>query len=940
MSGIDFNYNRENRFFILKFRYFCHQTFTYSFMPSKKLFLLDALALIYRAYYAMIRSPRVTSKGLNTSAIFGFTNTLYELIRNENPTHLAVSFDTGAPTLRHAEYEAYKAHREATPEDIVKAIPFIYKLLEAFNIPILVKDGYEADDIIGTLAKKAENEGFQVFMMTSDKDYGQLVSENIFMYKPAKFGQKAEVVGVKEICEKYGIEQPEELIDILGLWGDASDNIPGVPNIGEVKAKKLIHEFHTIENIYKNIDQIDNDKLRQTLIDHQEQAFMSKSLATIMLDVPIDYDFEKMEICAPNFDLLRSLFQELEFRALGNRILMEMQEMYAEEGKKEKGEGRKETLSIKSNLSSGNFDLFNQIIENEIIEKLSVFKTFQDTTHELIRAQNFSPKQAIFFEWIYANDAIIGCAFSENGKQIYYCTEKELGPNAAKIFESPFEIISFQTKNIFKYCDENQINMKASVFDLQVAHYLIQPEISHQLERISESYLEHQLINSEKSITQKLQTDMACERVEILAQLFPIFKEELAKASLLKLFYEIEMPLTQVLAKMEQNGIKIDKEMLRENSITITKEIQDIEKQIFELSGITFNIASPKQLGEVLFEKLRIIDNAKLTKTKQYQTGEEILQKLYHKHPVIPLILEWRSLSKLKSTYIDALPLLMDSKTGKIHTTFQQTVTSTGRLSSINPNLQNIPIRTERGKEIRKAFVPSSENNVLVSADYSQVELRIVAAMANDENMIYAFQQQQDIHAATASQVFGVPLKAVSKEQRRYAKTVNFGILYGMSAFGLADRLHIPQSEARQLITDYNNSFPKIEQFMNGIVEFARKNGYVETLLGRRRYIRDINSGNGMLRKAAERNAINAPIQGTAADVIKIAMIHIHRELKNRNLKTKMVLQVHDELVFDVPVEELDSIALLVPELMNAALEIEVPLVADLSFGKNWYEAH
>jgi len=913
-------------------------------MLPKKLFLLDAMALIYRAYYAMVRSPRVTSKGLNTSAIFGFINTLYEVMRNEKPTHLAVSFDTGAPTLRHAEFEAYKAHREATPEDIIRAIPYIYKLLEAFNIPILVKDGYEADDIIGTLAKKAEIADFQVYMMTSDKDYGQLVSENIFMYKPAKFGQSAEIVGVKEICEKYDIERPEELIDILGLWGDASDNIPGVPNIGEVKAKKLIQQFHSIENIYQNIEQIDNEKLRQTLIDNQEQAFMSKSLATIMLDVPIDYDFEAMRLQAPHFDLLRSLFQELEFKALGNRIMMEMQETAS---------GEREAVSGMRNIGA-DFksvqhrivpDLFNQDIETqEIVISNVQDKTVLNNANKYIEVCEYSFKtnQPLFFEWIYNTHSIMGYAFSENGEQVYYQLFDTDKASLATIgiFENFCEIISFQTKNIFKYCEENQIDIKSTVFDLQVAHYLIQPEISHQLERISESYLEYSLINIEKNNTQKEQIEAACEKVEIFAQLYPVFKEELEKASLLKLFYEIEMPLTQVLAHMECNGIKIDKTMLEESSVAFAKELQNIEKQIFELSGTIFNIASPKQLGEVLFEKMRIIENAKLTKTKQYQTGEEILQKLYQKHPIIPLILEWRSLSKLKSTYIDALPQLIESGTGKIHTTFQQTVTSTGRLSSINPNLQNIPIRTERGKEIRKAFVPASENNVLVSADYSQVELRIVASMSNDENMIHAFQQQEDIHAATASHVFHVALKEVTKEQRRYAKSVNFGILYGMSAFGLADRLHISQGEARKLIADYNNSFPKIEQFMSKIVEFARANGYVETLLGRRRYIRDINSGNAMLRQSAERNAINAPIQGTAADVIKIAMIKIYKELKNRNLKTKMVLQVHDELVFDVPIEELDTITEIVHRLMNTALEMLVPLEVEVSFGKNWYEAH
>jgi DNA polymerase-1 len=922
---------------------------------QKKLFLLDALALIYRAYYAMIRSPRVTSKGQNTSAIFGFTNTLYELIQKEKPTHIAVSFDTGAPTLRHAEFEAYKAHRDATPEDIIKAIPYIYKLLEAFKIPILVKDGYEADDIIGTLAKKAEIEGFQVYMMTSDKDYGQLVSENIFMYKPSKFGQNAEVVGVQEICEKYGIEHPEELIDILGLWGDASDNIPGVPNIGEVKAKKLIQQFHSIENIYQNMDKIENNRLRQTLIENQEMAFMSKSLATIMLDVPIDYNFDSMAMCAPNIDALRSLFQELEFRALGNRILMEMQELGMKND--ELGMRNEEAIGKLCATLTAMPDLFSMdvnIVMDNHSSQTNGYNTFKNSYHEIIEwSNNYLPEfkvnhslpqyaQSIYFEWIYSNTAISGFAFSEDGKKLYYLMGRlQYAYTVLKtIFESSCEIISFQTKNIFKFCNENGIDIKASVFDLQVAHYLIQPEISHQLENISESYLNYQLLKSEKNSSHRITIETACEKVEIFAQLFSIFKEELEKAALNKLFYEIEMPLTQVLAEMEQNGIKIDKEMLSENSISMTKELLDIETQVFSLAGVSFNLASPKQLGEVLFEKLRILENAKLTKSKQYQTGEEILQKLYPKHPIIPLILEWRGLSKLKSTYIDALPQLIDAKTGKIHTTFQQTVTSTGRLSSINPNLQNIPIRTARGKEIRKAFVPSSIHHVLVSADYSQVELRIVAAMANDEDMIRAFQQQEDIHAATASQVFGVPLKEVTKEQRRYAKTVNFGILYGMSAFGLADRLHIPQGEARQLIADYNDSFPRIEQFMNSIVEFARNTGYVETLFGRRRYIRDINSNNGMLRKAAERNAINAPIQGTAADVIKIAMIRIRKELNNRNMKTKMVLQVHDELVFDVPMEELDAIAELVPTIMNSALELKAPLIVDLSFGKNWYEAH
>lgn len=897
----------------------------------KKLFLLDAMALIYRAYYSLVRSPRITSKGLNTSAVFGFTNTLYELIKSEKPTHIAVSFDTGAPTLRHADFAAYKANRESTPDDIITAIPYIKEILNAFKIPIILKDGYEADDVIGTLAKKAELEGFQVYMMTSDKDYGQLVSENIFMYKPGKFGQKAEVIGVQEICEKYSISHPVELIDILGLWGDASDNIPGVPNIGEVKAKKLIGQFHSIENLYKNINQVDNQKLKETLMENQDKAMMSKSLATIMLDVPVEYDFDKMKLEQPDSDRLKKIFNELEFKSLSQRVFSELSSLSS-------------PIPKERDLFTIDQDLFSETIEHP-------YTRFSDKQHQFIEIKNpqdldiaVLTAQSILFEWILVHEKIAGFAFSIDSEIIYYHllenTERHYLYFLKTIFENEKVIISYQVKSSFKYFMLLKINNKTTFFDLQVAHYLLQPENSHQLDRLTENYLEYELLPQLTETTFEKIIQSACEKVETYLPLYTLFIEELNKTSLIDLFNDLEMPLTEVLADMELNGIKLDPVVLAESSEVMSKELKEIENQIYQYAGGSFNIASPKQMGEVLFEKLKIIENAKLTKTKQYQTGEEILVKLTHKHPIVSLILEWRSLNKLKSTYIDALPQLINPKTGKIHTTFQQTTTSTGRLSSINPNIQNIPIRTERGKEIRKAFIASSEDHQLVSADYSQIELRVVASASEDENMIRAFLNHEDIHTATASQVYHIPGDQVTSEQRRYAKTVNFGILYGISAFGLSERLHIPQSEARQLITDYNQSFPKIEAYMESVLSFARKTGYVETLFGRRRYIRDIKSSNGILRKAAERNAINAPIQGTAADIIKVAMINIYKELNQKGLKTKMVLQVHDELIFDVPKDELHLIMEMVPRLMNQAITLKVPLEVEISSGKSWFDAH
>ncbi len=896
----------------------------------KKIFLLDAMALIYRGYYALIKSPRITSKGVNTTAVFGFMNTLFDLLQNEELTHIAVSFDTGAPTLRHAEFEDYKANREATPDDIVNGIPIIMEILKAMNIPIILKDGYEADDIIGTMAKRAEMEDFEVYMMTSDKDYGQLVSEHIHIYKPGKMGQKAEVIGVKEVCEKYEIQRPEQLIDILGLWGDASDNIPGVPSIGEVKAKRLISEYHSIENIYQNIDQLPENSIKKALVEHQDKAILSKSLATIITDVPVEFDLDEMKKSTPDMDQLQAIFRELEFRTLLRRL----DKVYPDF----------------SQPVATQPDLFSSHVPEETDQK-SLFSHFDELAHHYRNVEEWSEtgielekSTQLMFDWIFKEDKIVGFAVAADPNDICYHLFEEEKRNylsmLEELFEKPLFVISYQTKQTYKYLRILNIDPQVQFFDIQIAHYLIQPERSHQLSHLTESYLEYTLLNIPNSPTVNQIVSIACEKVELYQPLYQVLTKELKESQLEKLFYKMEMPLSNILGEMELQGIRLDSEILKESSEQITREIEDLENKIFEYAGVTFNLASPKQLGEVLFEKLRIIENAKLTKTKQYQTGEEVLQKLVNKHPIVQLVLDWRTLSKLKSTYLDALPDLVNPKTGKIHTTFQQTVTATGRLSSTNPNIQNIPIRTDRGKEIRKAFTASSEDYQLVSADYSQIELRVVASVAEDQNMIQAFRNGEDIHTATAAKVFHIAIDEVTAEQRRYAKTVNFGIIYGISAFGLSDRLRIPQAESRELIANYNKSFPQIEQYMTDVIEFARKHGYVETLMGRRRYIRDINSSNGLIRKNMERNAINAPIQGTAADIIKVAMIHIDQELKARNLKTKMLLQVHDELIFDVPKEELETIMSLIPQLMENAIELKVPLEVDIRSGNNWYDVH
>ncbi|MDR1757619.1 MAG: DNA polymerase I [Bacteroidales bacterium] len=906
----------------------------------EKLFLLDSMALIFRAYYAMIKSPRFTTSGLNTSAIYGFVNTLLEVLSKEKPTHIAAAFDLGAPTVRHADYEQYKAHREATPDEIVNSIPYIKQLLAGFEVPVLEMPGYEADDIVGTVAKQAETEGFDVYMMTSDKDYGQLVSDHIFIYKPGKMGQPAEILGKKEICNKYGIQQPEQLIDILGLWGDVADNIPGVPGIGEVRARKLIEQFGSIENIYENINNVSNEKQRVALVENQEQALMSKSLATIILNVPIEIDFAKMKCREPNETLLQHLFQQLQFRSFSHKLF---------------GNTYQETSATTSVVPTP--DLFTGMpaplpaspllstnapatksIFDEIKDKVKELKTIADIRQ--ILSVGILP---VYADWFGSSSDFEGFAFAKQGDELLYyhlynpAYRVEYADLFSDCFRDKKDVVSYECKPFYKELKRLGTKIMPCFFDLQIAHYLIQQESKHDLQRLSEHYLQTSLCPNFVSPSPYFR---ACERVHAYRKLYPIFCQALERDHLTQLFREIEMPLVPVLAAMETDGVKIDALALKKSGEVLSSEIHEIEEKIYQLAGSRFNIASPRQLGEVLFEQLRIIDNAKLTKTKQYQTGEEILNKLTNKHPIVPLILEWRALSKLKNTYVDALPQLVNPLTGKIHTTFMQSVTSTGRLSSINPNLQNIPIRTERGRTIRAAFVPSDGESVLLSADYSQIELRVVASVCGDDQMIDAFTRGDDIHASMAAHIYQVAPEDVDSVMRRTAKTVNFGILYGISAFGLADRLQISRQEAKDLIADYFKSFPKINEYLESTLDFAREHGYVETLLGRRRYIRDINASNSILRKAAERNAINAPIQGTAADLIKIAMIRVQEALLQHEYKTRMILQVHDELLFDVPKDELQRVKILVRDLMSRAMDLAVPLLVEINEGNNWLEAH
>ncbi len=958
---------------------------------SKKLFLLDAMALIYRAYFAFNKNPRLTSKGVNTSAIFGFANLLLDLLKKEKPTHIGVAFDTMVPTVRKVGFDAYKAHRQETPEDIINSLPYIHELIAGFNIPTLYVDGYEADDVIGTLAKQAEKHDFVTYMMTSDKDFGQLVSDKTFIYKPGKFGSDVEILGVKEVCEKFSIQRPEQVIDILGLWGDASDNIPGIPGVGEVTAKKLLAEFDSVENLIANADKIGNEKLRQKVIEFSDQAMMSKQLATIILDVPIEFDETKLIMDPPDEPRLKKLFDELEFRTFSQRLSTFLTLQPGVEPNQEKElQSRKVTTSPnkvqQDDLFTNSEETFNSAPAASISE-ISPTKSETDASGSDLQTIANTPHQYHLTDTPEKRSDLI----AKLEMQTSFCFDTEttgLNPNTAELvgmsfswqpFEAwyvPLPDVYHDALNIvaaFKPALENEkvekigqnlkfdisilkwydVVVKGPLFDTMLAHYLVQPDMRHGMDLLSETYLHYKPVSIEELIGKKGQHQLsmrtvdvesvkeyAAEDADVTFRLKEVFEPLLSKTDTRELFDKIEVPLIPVLASMEAEGVRIDSQTLNEYSGELEKEIRILETAIHGYAGTTFNVSSPKQLGEILYEKLRIVENPKQTKTKQYSTSEDVLAKLEYKHPIVSKILEYRSLTKLKSTYVDVLPTLINERDGRVHTSYNQAVAATGRLSSNNPNLQNIPIRTEKGREIRKAFVPRNENYILLSADYSQIELRIIAHLSRDAGMIEDFNLGLDIHAATAAKVYGVPLGEVSKEMRRNAKMVNFGIIYGISAFGLSERLNIARKEAAEIIHQYFVKYPDIKAYMDSTIESARRLGHVETMMKRRRYLRDIASGNATIRSFAERNAINAPIQGTAADMIKIAMIDIFREMERLQLKSRMILQVHDELVFDVHREETEIVKPIVVEGMQNAIHLNVPVLVEMNTGNNWLEAH
>ena len=913
---------------------------------TEKVFLLDAYALIYRAFFALNKNPRMTSKGLNTSAIIGFLNTLYEVIRNEKPSHLGIAFDLGAPTLRTENFCDYKANREEMPPDLRASIPYIIKIIEGFNIPIYAVEGFEADDVIGTLAKKAEKAGFLTYMMTPDKDFGQLVSDNIYIYKPAKFGDPAMVMGPKEVCEKYGINTPEQLIDILGLWGDAADNIPGIPGVGEKTAAKFIQQYGSMEGLFEHVDDL-KGKMKENVINFEEQGRMSKMLATINTDVPVEFDPDELKLKTPNIKELLAIFEELEFRTFAKKFVADYKAL-ADTKAAEKKEIPVETPVKTEKPAPKEPDLFSVLSEDVENSEYSLFSTkataasiahdykVVKTDEEHANLLKVLEKAEIFAIDIKTNggdsSTTLAMTFAVKAHEAFTCHNKDFSTTlemTKRIFSDPSKtIIGHNLKGVISILNRHGIALKNKLFDTMIAHYLIEPEQRHTMDYLADVYLNYQITNN------------SAENADINYQFYEKFKPILIENQLIKLFEEIEMPLVPVLATMETNGVKIDSDNLKQISEQMAKEIQEIENQIFEYAGERFNIASPRQLGDVLFEKMQIKAPAKKTKTGQYPTGEEVLMKVIDKHPIIQKILDYRGLTKLKSTYVDALPNLISKEDGLVHTSYNQAVTATGRLSSTNPNLQNIPVRTERGREIRRAFVPRDKNHILLAADYSQIELRIITHLSGDPAMSEAFREGLDIHAATAARVYKVPIEEVTKDMRRHAKAVNFGIIYGMSAFGLAERLGISRSEAASIIESYFTEYGGIQQYIKNNIEFARQHGYVETMLGRRRYLRDISASNSVVRNFAERNAVNAPIQGSSADMIKIAMANIHNELINRDLKSKMILQVHDELVFDACLDELEILKEIVNDKMTNALPLNIPVVVELNTGDNWLEAH
>lgn len=935
---------------------------------NNKLFLLDAYALIYRAYYALIKNPRINSKGQNTSAIMGFVNTLEEILTKEDPSHIGVAFDPAGPTFRHEAYEEYKAQREATPEDIKLSVPYIKQIIKAYNIPILEISGYEADDVIGTLAKKASEKGFTTYMMTPDKDYAQLVDEHTYMYKPKHLGGY-DILGVKEVLEKYQIETPGQVIDLLGLMGDSADNIPGCPGVGPKTAQKLIAEYGSIENMLEKREEL-KGALKKKIDENVEQIKFSKFLATIKTDVPVEFNPDKLVRESMNIEELTTIFEELEFKTLLKRIL--------------KREGVNENTDGPQNSSDGQGELFgSNLTENStnISEEsasdlyLSDSKSIKDGTsiyyivdnkidiRNIIK--NILTKGFVSLGVITDNPEpmqanLLGLSLSVKKERAYYIplppkheeVEKILKLLAPVLEDEKIEKIGQDLKYKMVVLQKYGIELKGKLFDTMIAHYVVQPELRHNREYLAEIYLNYKTITAEELLGPKGKNQRsfqelapmevyqyACEDADIVLQLKDKLEEDLKEKGALELFNEIEMPLIPVLVNIETNGVRLDTESLKATSEEFTARLNQIEQKIHEYAGKEFNVGSPKQVGEVLFDDLKISEKAKKTKTGQYVTSEEVLESYRSKHPIVEEILNYRGLKKLLSTYIDALPQLINPATGRIHTSFNQAVTATGRLSSSNPNLQNIPIRDENGREIRKAFIPD-DGCEFFSADYSQIELRIMAHLSKDANMIEAFCEGDDIHAATAAKVYNIPLSEVTSDMRRKAKTANFGIIYGISVFGLAERMGVSRQEAKELIDGYFKTYPQVKEYMDRSIEVAKKQEYVETIFNRKRYLPDINSRNAVVRGYAERNAINAPIQGSAADIIKVAMVNIYRRFEKENIKAKMILQVHDELNFSVPTEEKERVQKIVLEEMEGAYKMAVPLKADCGWGKNWLEAH
>jgi DNA polymerase-1 len=924
-------------------------------MSQPTLYLFDSYALIFRAYFAMSKNPLINSKGLNVSAISGFTSTLHDILQNKKPDYIACAFDAAHITDRQAEYEFYKANRQETPEDIKTSIPYIKSIIKGFNIPILEVNGYEADDLIGTIARQAEKKGIHVYMVTPDKDMHQLVTKDISVYKPPYMGRPYEILGVKEVCEKWEVDDPLKVIDILGLWGDAVDNIPGVRGVGEKTGKKLIKEYGSIENIYQNLDKI-KGSLKDKLESNQENAFISKKLATIVIDAPIEFCDKDYILNEPNKDVLTEIFADLEFRTLGKRILGE-------------------TYSVlKKKDDSGQMSLFggdNHVEEEaEFLPASNIENTKHDyqliqSEEELIKVLNQAKEKGLLSIDTETtgldplNCDLVGISLSSASHQGFYIPWDQVHQNQFKkilneyLADPKILKIGQNLKYDLLVLGQEDILISEPIFDTMIAHYLIDPETKHNMDFLSETYLNYTPVSivdliGKKGPKQLKMSDIeidkvkeyAAEDADVTLQLYQKLQPELAEKGIDKLFQEVEIPLIPVLTIMEQNGVAIDIKFLKDYSNTFSEEILNTQQEIFDMSGTTFNLDSPKQLGEVLFDFMKIPYQGKKTKTGQYSTNEETLQKLAEEQPIVNKILDYRELAKLKSTYIDALPNIVNPRTGLVHTTFNQTIAATGRLSSTQPNLQNIPIKTERGKEIRRAFIARGEDRVILAADYSQIELRIIASLSEDVKMVEAFEQGLDIHAATAANVYGVELQNVDSTMRRNAKMVNFGIIYGISAFGLAQRLGIGRSEAAGLIDQYFEKYPGIKKYMDESIEFARKNGFVQTIYGRKRYLRDINSGNHTVRSFAERNAINAPIQGSAADMIKLAMINIHNKMQKSNFKSQMILQVHDELLFDTFNDEVDHLKELVEFEMRNALKLNVPIEIGMGIGENWLEAH